>query len=845
MADNKYTIEDILNEYGGSDPQTPPKSKTPSGKLEMHKMLSQTSTRTNDQKTSERPTVFRRAAEESKINQIKREVRKSSRPDIENSRVAAFQTLELMREKVSFVNSAAADPQTTPTPKNDRIEGYEGAVLVEKNIDDKTNINNNDIIENKSKKDKYAPKIRTMEDSTRAKEEKLSRRKRRKNSENRYEYKKDSVAEEKTVDDNIKTDDESKPFFFDLQHANAVKFVSREAREERERRRRVAAIHRLRKKRMKMRELENNDSESDESSTVHILNNDSEIRANINILNKTVSFRTLTLSILFIISAIFCILEGSDGAYRAITTGIGFHGYSLLHLILGMAAIMISFPTVANGLKYLCLNRADSDSMAAMPIIVSTLGAAVTTIMPDSIKNKEAHIFVPVAIFILLMNAVGKQMIIRRAVKNFSVISGKYEQYVLTYVNDDSDAEKLTKGVQPDYPILISMKKAKQMSDFLRYTYSEDMGDRFCHKAAPVICIVSLLIAAAITGIRFTVMNGGTVFAFFLSVFAMMLCGGCCSGVMLAANVPLNIAANKLTKNNSALLGYQSVDEFYDVNSIMVNASELFPESAVTIEGMKPFRDAKIEDIISMASGLTRQANSVLKYAFEKMLDQENSSIPQVDNVIFEEDFGLSGWIKNRRILLGNREMMIQHNIEGIPSPSREAEYVEDNCDVLYFSISGILSAMMLVRISSNGRMKHQLHKLMDEKISLVVKSVDSFLTQQRIAGMYQIPESNIKVLPIALHETFDKYTSPADNVSASAITSGSTIDTIKLIISARRIRRSAMTGIILQSVAAIIGFAIAFIYIGLSAYTSVTTQMFLFFQIASSIVTAIAVRLK
>lgn len=848
MADSKYTIEDILNEYGGSDPQTPPKSKTPSGKLEMHRMLSSTSTRTNNQKNTERPTVFRRAAEESKINQIKREVRKSSRPDIENSRAAAFQTLELMREKVSFVNSAAADPRTTPAPKNDRIDGYEGAVLVEKNTDSKNNNDNNknnDTSETKAKKDEYSPKIRTMEDSTRAKEEKLPKRKRRKNSENRYEYKKDSVAEEKVSDDNIKTDDESKPFFFDLQHADAVKFVSREAREERERRRRVAAIHRLRKKRMKMRELENNDSESDENSTIHILNNDSEIRANINILNKTVSFRTLTLSVLFIISAVFCILEGSDSAYKAITTAIGFHGYSVIHLILGMAAIMISFPTVVNGVRYLCLNRADSDSMAAMPIIVSTLGAAFSAIMPGSLESKESHIFVPVAIFILLMNAIGKQLIIRRAVKNFSVISGKYEQYVLTYVNDDSDAEKLTKGVQPDYPILISMKRTKQMSDFLRYTYSEDMGDRFCRKAAPAVCIVSLLIAAAITGIRFTVMNGGDVFVFFLSVFAMLLCGGCCSGVMLAANIPLNIVAGKLTKNNSALLGYQSVDEFYDANSIMVNASELFPESAVTIEGMKPFRDAKIEDIILMASGLTRQADSVLKYAFEKMLDQENSSVPKVDNVLFEEDFGLSGWIKNRRILLGNREMMIQHNIEGMPSAAREAEHAEDNCEVLYFSMSGVLSAMLLVRISSNGRMKHQLHKLMEEKISLVVKSVDSFLTQQRIAGLYQIPESNIKVLPIAMHETFDKYTAPADNISASAITSGSAIDTIKLIISARRIRRSAMTGIILQSVAAIIGFAIAFIYIGLSAYTSVTTQTFLFFQLASSIVTAIAVRLK
>lgn len=834
MADHKYTVEDILSEYGQKETSENTAEKLPSGKLEMHRMLRNgpySSARQTG--SSERPAPFRRAEDESKINRIKREVRSSSRPDIESSRAAAFQTLELMREKVSFVNSAAADPRTTPEPKNDRIEGYEGAVVVE----------NPETDGKKAEKSDYVPNIRTMEDSTRAREEKLFGRRKRRNAENRYEYKKDTAEEKKASDPEVKTEDESKPFFFDLHHADAVKFISREAREERERRRRVSAIRRLRKKRMKMREAE--EQENGAEQNVHIQNNDAEIRANINILRKTVSFRTIALGALFVIGAALSIAESTGGAYDSLLSAIGGSGYSFIHMLLGMAAIMIAFPAIANGVRYLFINRADSDSMAAMPMVASTLCAVVSTLASEGVESREVHLFVPAAIFILFMNALGKQLIIHRAIKNFSVISGKYEQYVLTYVNDETDAEKLTKGVQPDYPILVSMRKARQMSDFLRYTYSEDMGDRFCRKASPLICGGSLIIAAAITGIRITVMPGNVILGFFLSVFSMLLCGGCCAGIMLTANIPLDIAANKLSKRGCGLLGYQSVDDFYDANSLMVTASSLFPESAVSIEGMKPFRDAKIEDVILMASGLAQQADSVLKYAFEKMLDQENSSIPAVDSVLYEENYGLSGWIKNRRILLGNREMMVQHNIEGLPSALREAEYSQEGCEVLYFSVSGVLSAMMLVRLTANNRMKHQLHKLVEENVVLVVKSVDSFMTHQLIAGLYQIPENCIKVVPVAVHEIFDKYTSDSENISASAITSGSAADTIRLLVSARRIRRSTMAGIILQSVAAIIGFGIAFVYIGLSAYTSVTVQMFLMFQIAASLVTAIAVRLK
>lgn len=836
MADKKFTVEDILSEYGGIDPKTPSKGKTPSGKLETHRMLSRTAAGTKPQYGSERPAAFRRAEDESKVNRIKREVRTGGRSDIESSRAAAFQTLELMREKVSFVNSAAANPQTAPAQKNDRIAGYEGAVRVKE-----AEAGSGD---RKSLSDTYIPQIRKMEDSSRAREEREQKGRKRTTDENRHQYQKDTFRAEKHEKQEVIAEDDGKPFFFDLHHADAVKFISREAREERERRRRVAAIHRLRRKRMKMREQEA--SEDGSAPTVHIPNNDSEIRANINILRKTVSFRTIALTVLFVIGLLLTFAEGSqNGVHTGIISVLGASGGSAVHLVLGMAAIMAAFPTVANGLRYLCTNRADSDSMAAAPITAAVLGAAMNTILPGSVERGEAHLFVPAAIFILLMNAVGKQLIIKRAMNNFSVISGQYEQYVLTYVNKEGDAETLTRGVLTDYPILVSMRKARQLSDFLRYTYSEDMGDRFCRKAAPPVCICALLIAAAITGIRFTVMPGDAVPGFFCSVFAMLLCGGCCSGIMLAANIPLLSASKKLSKRGCALLGYQSVDEFYDTNSVLVSAASLFPEGCVIIDGMKTFRDARAEEVILVAAGLAQQADSVLGAAFGRMIDTENSSVPVVDSVLYEEGCGLSGWVKNRRVLLGNRDMMIAHNIEGLPSPLREAEYAGEGNEVLYFSTSGVLSAMMLVKVTASTRMKSKLHRLIEENVAIVVKSCDSFLTQQLVAGLYMLPETYMKVVPLAHHEMFERYTEPADSVSASAIASGRFEDTISLLLSARKIRRSAMTGTILQAAAVIIGFAIALIYIALSAYTSVTAGMFLIFQLAASLVTLIAVRLK
>ena len=45
-----------------------------------------------------------------------------------------------------------------------------------------------------------------------------------------------------------------------------------------------------------------------------------------------------------------------------------------------------------------------------------------------------------------------------------------------------------------------------------------------------------------------------------------------------------------------------------------------------------------------------------------------------IENYSFEEGMGMCGWINNKRVLFGNRELMTSHNIEGVPSRASESE---------------------------------------------------------------------------------------------------------------------------------------------------------------------------
>jgi hypothetical protein len=60
---------------------------------------------------------------------------------------------------------------------------------------------------------------------------------------------------------------------------------------------------------------------------------------------------------------------------------------------------------------------------------------------------------------------------------------------------------------------------------------------------------------------------------------------------------------------------------------------------------------------------------------FNDVIDEEKTTPYRIENYSYEEGKGMCGWISNKRILFGNRELMTSHNIEGLPTKSKEAEF--------------------------------------------------------------------------------------------------------------------------------------------------------------------------
>lgn len=496
------------------------------------------------------------------------------------------------------------------------------------------------------------------------------------------------------------------------------------------------------------------------------------------------------------------------------------HTYLIAHVLLGGLAMFYSHPVITKGFKNLAKLKADSDSMSAITAVSCFIAMLAAFLRTDMARAELIHIYMPVGILALLTNAIGKLLILKRARRNFKFASRNFDRHAVVYVKDEERAERLTHGTLGDFPILAAMRPTDFLTDFLRYTYSADITDSYCRRAAPLCLGASLIVSIFLTFVRMGTLFSIEAFIFGLSIFSMLICACSCIALPFAANIPLEKVSKETIKNDGILLGYQSVDDLYDTNSLLAKAEDLFPAGTVRLGGIKVFSNTKLDEAFLDAASLTYHGGSLMQQLFADLIHGKEELLYPIENFSYEDGMGLCGWIKNRRILLGSRELMESHNIEGLPTKSRESEYAQGH-EPVYLSISGNLAAMFVVDIISSRSVKKWVDRLVKKKVCIIVKSVDSFVTSEKIQKVYGLGSNTVKVIPKKLHEDFDAETKKAVRLSASMACAGKFSSVAQLILGIKSVHTSAIIALIFQTASILLGFGLSMMLILSKAFES------------------------
>lgn len=569
--------------------------------------------------------------------------------------------------------------------------------------------------------------------------------------------------------------------------------------------------------------MDSDEEEEEEEEDFDSYDSTGQIWADLCESHKVIKIRLFLLFIVTVFMSFVALMGdlGNDMVFNFFGNNVTFldkradvQGFLFYNLITGVVMAILCSSVISNGLVKLFKLKADCDSVCAVTMLVSIIIGAIHITNSDNVLMSRAYVLIPAAIAGLMFNTLGKLMMIRRAKRNFRFISGDSAKYSASIVNNQS-AFTLTKGVVNEVPCLAAMRKTELLTDFLKSSYCEDKADRLSKRLVPAALGAALLIAAisfffpySEDVLQYNIYRALTVFGAVLTVAEPF-------SVMFTVNVPLSRAGIAMAKTESVILGYQAAEDFSNVNSVMTDASLLFPAGTVIYSNIKHCKQPNsvnniaLDQAIILAASLAIQSGSVMSNMFKNMINDKEDILVKVENCVYEDNLGVLGWYGTRRMIMGSRDQMKRHDIK-VPEMKKINKYSKDYTETIYLSVGGEVVIMFFVELLPNAEVKKALHELTDSGVSIVVKTTDSIITVSKLAEVFEIPPEMIRILPYSMHEQFRSFTHYVSRGSGAVSCNGTFTGFAKAIVSAKRLVKDIGLGIWITLIGVILGTVFA-----------------------------------
>lgn len=493
---------------------------------------------------------------------------------------------------------------------------------------------------------------------------------------------------------------------------------------------------------------------------------------------------------------------------------VEYHLYT--YLTIGILSFLACSSVVLSGFSRLVRLKPDGDTLCAFSHIGALLAIVMYLAQPEYIQLGKAHVYLLVSLFSLLFNTISKLFTVKAAQNNFRFISGDNNKY---FVESFRGMEAAVQGSVMGIPHIASMRKTEMLCDFLVSTYCEDSSDRIAHKAAPITLGAALVggLAAFFLGESDYVLNNA---AWGVTVASAILAIGAAFSSSMIVMLPLLSASKVMARRNACILGCSAIDDFSATDEVLVDAKSLFPANSVTIKtiweynknGKKGSQKVMFDEAIIYAASLSIHADSILSNAFFDMLSFKKALLKKVSNCVYESNLGVTGWIGNRRVMLGNREHMKSHGIT-VPDMKTEQSVNKENNEVVYLAVSGEVCMLFFVAITANLQVKDEVKRLNENGVGLIIKTVDGMLTPAVVSGLFDIPMNSVHIIPFEMHEEFDNHTKYASKGSAAVSCDGTFSSLSSAINGTKNLRQKIMLGCIMQIAGIALGILLGLIF--------------------------------
>lgn len=474
----------------------------------------------------------------------------------------------------------------------------------------------------------------------------------------------------------------------------------------------------------------------------------------------------------------------------------------VINAVLLIAAVAIDNVKFIDGLNNLIKHKINGDTAVSLSIVAALVQNALEAVTGGSAKTA---VFSAAAVTSVLIGKIADKLDAQRTLENFEVCAYKYEHnmYAVHPLENESEIFELGRGLMMGNAELLYSSKLSFPSDFLKNSKA-DTGSKK---------LVKILLVSAAAAALTVALAAGIIEKSAMSTFSAFAGTFCVCAPVFSSFIPSfveRVTNHSLNSQGTMIASLDAAEKTAAANAVVLDSADIFDRSRCMMHGMKDFKNIRIDDVLLYAAALVIKSGGPLRESFEQVVDGRQDLLPPVKELVYEDKLGIAARIHGQKVLLGNRSLLVHHNIE-VPEKSLEERYSHSGRKVMYLAVAGKIAALFVVSYAVDKNLVPYLKRLENNGIQVLVRTNDVNVTEQLISKSFGMPQENFKLLSSVAGRLFKRRREAvSDKLPARIIHDGTAYSMLKAVAAACDVSSKIRFGNAVQIILSALGFVLS-----------------------------------
>ena len=420
--------------------------------------------------------------------------------------------------------------------------------------------------------------------------------------------------------------------------------------------------------------------------------------------------------------------------------------YGILNIVFLLLTAGIGYDRLIEAAKSIRSFKLSS-STGLVVLFVFVLIHQIAMLVMGKTATANINLYNVYALFAVLVSILSENIKAKTALVNIAVVVKSGVLETIHPVENKADGDALTKGVSTKGTALYCAQ-----ADTIR-GLNGNMGERPAETKFYTFLHIGVIVASIIAGAVIMIRNKDT--AMFMTAITASLC--LCGPTLceFARTYFMYRENRKLASLGAAVTSFEGIKTMEKASCVAMDASDLFIAKVQKFKAVRMSR-MSVQNSATLTAALLKDTGSLLSTCFEGYEETIDGDLPSAEDLEYEPRKGYSALVAGRRVIVGNRNMLIKHEID-VPTKQEERAYA-GNKSCMYVVVDGELTATFLVSYDLIPSLRKSVASFAKTNLVLLLTTTDPSITESLVSLKLGTDISSIKILGNNASALMDEY---------------------------------------------------------------------------------------